>query len=54
MDNETAMLTTLVINAVGKHGCSLKNIDFENHVLELEGPEDKKEACAMALAKIFD
>lgn len=54
MDNETANLTTVVINAVEKHGCRLKNIDLENHVLELEGPEDKKAACAMALAKILD
>jgi hypothetical protein len=54
MNNETAQIVTLITNTVKRHGCSIKNIDVDNHVVELEGPEDKEHECALALAELFN
>jgi len=35
-----------------RHGCSLKDVDFERHVINLDGPEEAKALCARAIADI--
>ena len=54
LDNQESQLLTIIINTVEKHGCKLADVDLENHIINLEGPEKNKEACAKALAEILD
>lgn len=53
MELSDAQLLTIVKNVVEEHGCKLVDVDFENQVINLEGPEDAKERCAVALAEIL-
>jgi phage tail tube protein FII len=46
-------LLTIVKNVVEQNGCQLVEIDFENHVLNIDGPEDKQAACALALQDVL-
>ena len=50
--NEAQMLT-VITHIVEKHGCRIKEIDFENRLINLEGAEDAKVACAKALADLL-
>jgi hypothetical protein len=49
-----AQLLNIVKNTVEQHGCQLVEIDLENKILHLEGPETAKVKCAQALAKVLD
>ena len=51
--NETQLLT-IVKHTVEQHGCRLVEIDLENQILHLEGPESAKVKCAQALAIVLD
>lgn len=44
---------TFVLEVVEKNGCSLADIDFDNKVIHLEGPEEAKIECALALQDIL-
>ena len=46
-------MITIVKNVVEQHGCKLVDIDLENQILDIEGPEDAKAACAIALQEIL-
>ncbi len=46
-------LLTIVKNVVEQHGCRLVDIDFENHQINIEGPEDAQSRCALALEEIL-
>lgn len=46
-------LLTIVKNVVEQNGCRLVEIDFENHILNIDGPEDKQAACALALQDVL-
>ena len=52
-DTETAFLMTTITQTIEKHGCHLVNIDIENQIIELEGPEENKTACALAIAELL-
>jgi acetolactate synthase small subunit len=54
MNAEESQLLSIIFNTVEKHGCKLADIDMENHIINLEGSEENKEACAKALAEILD
>lgn len=54
MDSEKSQLLTLIVNTVEKYGCKLADVDLDNHIINLEGPEKNKEDCAKALAEILD
>ena len=47
---------TLFLNVlkttVENHGCRIVEIDLENHVINLDGPEDAVTACALAISKL--
>lgn len=47
-------LLTIIVNTIEKHGCKLADIDLDNHIINLEGPETNQAACAKALAEILD
>jgi len=48
-----AQLLTMITNIVEKHGCKIIEIDLENHLINLEGPEDAKVSCAIELADLL-
>jgi hypothetical protein len=54
LDTDSSQLLTIIVNTIEKHGCKLADVDLDNHIINLEGPEKNKEACAKALAKILD
>lgn len=47
---------TLFLNVlkttVENHGCRIVDIDLDNHVINLDGPEDAVAACALAITKL--
>ena len=43
----------LLKDTVEKHGCSIVDIDFENHNINLDGPEEAVEDCSIAISKLF-
>ena len=46
-------LLTIVKNVVEQHGCRLVEIDFENQRVDIEGPDDAKTRCAVALEEVL-
>jgi predicted HAD superfamily phosphohydrolase YqeG len=53
-DTKNSQLLTIIVNTVEKHGCKLVDVDLDNKIINLEGTEKNKEACAKALAEILD
>ncbi len=49
--DETIFLN-MIKTTVEKHGCTIVDIDFENHVLNLDGPEESVGNCARAIAEL--
>lgn len=37
---------------VENHGCSIVDLDLENHVVNLDGPDEAVNACAQAIAEL--
>lgn len=50
---DDAQMITIVKNVIEQHGCKLIEIDFENHVLNIEGSDDAQAACALALDDVL-
>jgi ribosome maturation factor RimP len=48
-----AQILTLVTAVVEKHGCKLIDVDLENHIINLEGSDDAKVKCAIALEEVL-
>ena len=44
---------TMLKETVEKHGCKIVDIDFENHNINLDGPDEAVEACSMAIANML-
>jgi hypothetical protein len=38
---------------VEKHGCHIVDLDLENHVINLDGPDENVHACAAAIANLM-
>ncbi len=56
-DNETMDETRMfnLIKAVAEQkGCRLVDVDFENHTINIEGPEAAQMDCAMALERLMN
>lgn len=53
-DLDEAQILTIVKNTVEQYGCKLVEVDLENKILNLEGPEESKTKCALELAKVLD
>jgi hypothetical protein len=49
---------TIVVNllkqAVESEGCNLSEVDLENLVIKVDGPDDVVSDCAKAVAEILD
>ena len=52
-DMNDPQILTLVTNVVEKHGCKLIDVDLENRIIDLEGPDDAKVNCAIALEEVL-
>ena len=50
---EDSQLLTVVTNIVEQHGCRIVEIDLENYVLNIDGPEDAQLKCALALEDVL-
>ena len=46
-------LLTIVKNVVEQNGCRLVEIDFERHILNIDGPEEAQARCAVALQDVL-
>ncbi len=46
-------LLTIVKNVVEQHGCRLVDIDFDQHLLNIEGPDKAQAQCAIALEQVL-
>jgi ribosome maturation factor RimP len=46
-------LLTIVKNVVEQHGCRLVDIDFDKHIVNIEGPDDAQAQCAVALEQVL-
>jgi ribosome maturation factor RimP len=46
-------LITIVKNVVEQHGCRLVDIDFDRHILNIEGAEEDQARCALALEEVL-
>jgi len=44
---------TLLKQTVEQHGCTIVDVDFDTHVINLDGPEDVVHACALALENLM-
>jgi len=51
---EDTTILNLLKHAVESAGCKLAEVDFENNVLKVDGPDDVVVACARAVAEIID
>jgi hypothetical protein len=50
--DETLFLNVLKTTAEN-HGCSIVDVDLENHIINLDGPDDAVTACALAISKLM-
>ena len=51
---ETAATLTLIATIAKEHGCRLIDVDLEKNVIDLEGSDDDKFACALALEEALN
>ena len=51
---EEIVIVNLLKQAVEAEGCELSEVDFENNLLKVEGPEEVVPDCARAVAEIMD
>jgi hypothetical protein len=49
--DEATFLNVLKMT-VEKHGCTIVDLDLENHIINLDGPEDAVGDCARAIAEL--
>lgn len=49
--DETIFLN-MIQTTVEKYGCSIVDVDLENHILNLDGPDESVADCAHAIAKL--
>ena len=51
--DDTLFLNVLKMT-VENHGCSIVDVDLDNHVINLDGPDEAVAACALAISKLVD
>lgn len=51
--DEATFLNVLKMT-VENHGCNIEDFDLENHIINLDGPDEAVHACALAIAKLVD
>lgn len=51
MMDQTAFLNVLKMT-VESHGCTIVDYDLENRIVNLDGPDEAVNACALAIAEL--
>jgi len=51
---DDTLFLNILKSTVENHGCSIVDVDLENHVINLDGPDDAVAECAVAIAKLVD
>lgn len=51
---EDVIVVNLLKQAVESEGCELKEVDFENNILKVDGPDEAVSDCARAVAEILN
>ena len=51
---DESQVLTLIKDIVANHGCRIVDIDLENQVINIEGPEDAKMQCAVDIDRIME
>ena len=51
--DDIAILNMVKLTAEN-HGCRIVDFDLDNHVINLDGPDDAVDACARAIADLVD
>lgn len=54
LSNEELVIVKLLKQAVEAEGCELAQVDFENKILKLKGPDEVVPDCARAVAEIME
>ena len=54
LSNEELVIVKLLKQAVEAEGCEIDQVDFENNILKVEGPDEVVPACASAVADIIE
>ena len=49
-----AAFFTMLKHTIESHGCKIVNVDFENHKIDIDGPEEKVADCAAAIEQLLD
>jgi hypothetical protein len=44
----------IIVKTIEQYGCKLIDIDLDNHVLNIDGPEAAQVECALALEKLLN
>jgi hypothetical protein len=44
----------IIANVCQKYGCEIIKLDFDRHILDLEGTDDAKEKCTQTLHALLD
>ena len=52
--HEEIVILNLLKQAVEAEGCELAEVDFENKLIKVDGPEEVVPDCARAVAEIMD
>ena len=53
-ESTDTIVVSLLKEAVESEGCHLSEVDLENHVIKVNGPDDVVSHCAKAVAEILD
>lgn len=51
---DEAQFLTLAREIIQQHNCEIVNIDLENCILEVEGPEERQLDCALQLGRLIE
>lgn len=51
--DDTAFLNLVKLTAE-QYGCTITDVDLENHTINLDGPDDTVDACARAIAELAE
>lgn len=53
MNAADSQILTIITNIVEQYGCKIRDIDLDNQIIDIDGPEESKIACALALEDVL-
>ena len=51
---DDTIFLNMVKTTVEKHGCTIVEVDLDNRVINLDGPDESVAECARAIATLVD